>query len=262
MDFQNLANSFHAPACIVSVKRKPDSGFGEIRLAAGNKKYIEMIEMRFRSDEFYVSEDVGNQFIPNSVYDKYFPKNRIFEEVCFKAAVQKVPTHTYTHMDNVDIWFDIYCIPLDFEDGDICYWKDSKVRTFLNGMFYQRTFSEEEKSMISDTVFTKEDEVFSVKLFIPTYAEVYNQEEKNYRSKATEYAYFNGVKTFDKDENKRHSKGIYRFKEDGSLGYSGYDIYCDCWVLDESQSQITYVTGWGNLAKNYYGYKTCSCVKI
>ena len=77
--------------------------------------------MRFRSDEFYVSEDVGNQFIPNSVYDKYFPKNRIFEEVCFKAAVQKVPIHTYTHMDNVDIWFDIYCIPLDFEDGDICY---------------------------------------------------------------------------------------------------------------------------------------------
>ncbi len=121
MDFQNLANSFHAPACIVSVKRKPDSGFGEIRLAAGNKKYIEMIEMRFRSDEFYVSEDVGNQFIPNSVYYKYFPKNRIFEEVCFKAAVQKVPVHTYTHMDNVDIWFDIYCIPLDFEDGDICY---------------------------------------------------------------------------------------------------------------------------------------------
>ncbi|WP_295092077.1 bifunctional diguanylate cyclase/phosphodiesterase [Ruminococcus sp.] len=121
MDFQDLANSFHSPACIVSVERTSDTGFGEIRLAAGNKKYIEMIEIRFSSNEFYVSEDVGNQFIPNSLYDKYFPKNRIFEEVCYKAAVQKVPTHTYTHMDNVDIWFDIYCIPLDFEKSGVCY---------------------------------------------------------------------------------------------------------------------------------------------
>jgi diguanylate cyclase (GGDEF)-like protein len=121
MDIQKFADTFFSPTCIVSVQKTADHGYGDIRLAAGNEKYIEMIEMRLNDSEFYVSEDAGASFVPNSLYYKYFPKNRSFEDVCFRAAVQKKTIHTYGHMDNVDIWFDIYAIPLDYQKDDICY---------------------------------------------------------------------------------------------------------------------------------------------
>ncbi|SHM30295.1 sensor domain-containing phosphodiesterase [Ruminococcus flavefaciens] len=121
MDIQKFADTFFSPACIVSVQKKADGGYGDIRLAAGNKKYIEMIDMRINNKEFYVSEDAGDTFVPNSLYSKYFPKSRSFEDVCYKAAIQKIPVHTYGHVDNVDIWFDIYAVPLELEDEDVCY---------------------------------------------------------------------------------------------------------------------------------------------
>ena len=38
MDLQKLADSFHAPTCIISVEKKEDGGYGEIRLVAGNEE--------------------------------------------------------------------------------------------------------------------------------------------------------------------------------------------------------------------------------
>lgn len=121
MDIQKFADTFFSPTCIVAVQKTAECGYGDIRLAAGNKKYIEMIEMRLSSDEFYISADAGSSFVPDSLYNKYFPKNRSFEDVCYKAAVQKTPVHTYGHIDKGEIWFDIYAMPMDYENGDICY---------------------------------------------------------------------------------------------------------------------------------------------
>ncbi|MCR5015600.1 MAG: GGDEF domain-containing protein [Ruminococcus sp.] len=121
MDIQRFADNFFAPTCIVSVQRTADGGYGEIRIAAGNRKYIEMIEMRLRGEDYPVAEDAGFDFVPDSLYHKYFPKNRSFEEVCFRAAVKCTPVHTYAYLDHVDIWFDIYAVPLNYEDGDRSY---------------------------------------------------------------------------------------------------------------------------------------------
>ena len=121
MDLQKYADIFSPPTCIVSVQKRSDGGYGEIRIAAGNKSYVDMIEMRINSDSFNVSEDNGGKFVRDSLYYKYFPKNRSFEDVCFKAAIKKTPVHTYAHLDNVDIWFDIYAMPLECENGDIHY---------------------------------------------------------------------------------------------------------------------------------------------
>ena len=121
MDIQRFADTFFSPACIVSVTRTADGGYGDIRIAACNGKYIEMIEMRLKGEEFYVSPDAGSAFEPDSLYYRYFPKNRIFEDVCFRAAVEKTPVHTYSYIDSFDLWFDIYAIPVDYEDGDVCY---------------------------------------------------------------------------------------------------------------------------------------------
>ena len=141
MDFQSLVNSFHAPTCIISVQKTPDGGYGEIRLVAGNAKYLEPIEhpvfpyatdmsnMPDMPDLTKLPELTGipevfhttKKFVPNSLYERYLPKDIGFEDLCFRAAVGKVPIHTYVHLNNLDIWFDIFCLPIDYEDGDLCY---------------------------------------------------------------------------------------------------------------------------------------------
>lgn len=115
MDFQSVVDSLYAPTCIVSVRKK-DNGCGDFRIVAVNRKYRDFIEMRSLSES---APDAG--FVPGSLYTDYFPKNKSFEEVCFNAAVNKKEVHTYAHLNNIDVWFDIYGMPLDYEDGDICY---------------------------------------------------------------------------------------------------------------------------------------------
>ena len=110
MDFQRIVDSFYAPTCIVSVEPKPDSGYGAIRLVACNGKYADMIDMR-----------VDTGFVPGSPYTDYFPENRSFEDVCYRAAVQKKESHTYAHLEKAGIWFDIYAMPVDCEDGGLRY---------------------------------------------------------------------------------------------------------------------------------------------
>ena len=121
MDIQRFADTFFAPTCIISVHRKPNGSYGDIRIAAGNKKYIDIIESRPKQADNGLSSDEKHVFVPDMPYEYYFPKIRSFEDVCFRAAIQKTPVHTYAHIDEVDIWFDIYATPMDYENGDICY---------------------------------------------------------------------------------------------------------------------------------------------
>ena len=121
MDFQNVVNAFYSPTCVVSVKRLEDGGFGEIRLVTGNKKYVEMIEQRIKEEPERVHVEKGSSFVPGSLYTDYFPHNRSFEYICFRAAVEKAEMHTYAHLNTNDIWFDIYAIPLDHNDGNTFY---------------------------------------------------------------------------------------------------------------------------------------------
>ncbi len=126
MNFLNLANSFHAPTCIISVDRLPDDEYGAIRLVAGNKKYLEPIEHPVLPvlqnmpgiPEVFMQ---ANEFVPNSLYERYLPKDIGFEKICYRAAVKKIPIHTYVHMNDLDLWFDIFCMPIDYENGDTCY---------------------------------------------------------------------------------------------------------------------------------------------
>ena len=44
MDFQTIVDSVQTMACIVSVEKKPNNSYGEIRLVTGNEAYIASIE--------------------------------------------------------------------------------------------------------------------------------------------------------------------------------------------------------------------------
>ncbi|SDB16014.1 diguanylate cyclase (GGDEF) domain-containing protein [Ruminococcaceae bacterium FB2012] len=126
MNFQEIADSFDSPTCVISVEKTENGGYGVIRLVAGNAKYLEPIEHPVflpQTNMPGVPEifQSTNKFIPNSPYEKYLPKDLGFEDVCFRAAVKKLPVHTYVHLNDLDIWFDIFCLPIAYEDGNICY---------------------------------------------------------------------------------------------------------------------------------------------
>ena len=121
MDFQKLADSYQAMACVFSVQKTEDGGCGEIRVVAGNKKYIDIVEHPIYALGPGMKMHDLPKFVPGSLYQTYVPRNLEFEEICRRAAVQKEPLHTYLKQDGLDLWFHIFAIPLDCEEDDLCY---------------------------------------------------------------------------------------------------------------------------------------------
>ena len=121
MDFQQIVDAFSLPTCIVSVEKKGDGGYGEICFVALNDKYKDFIADRLKRDDTAIKRDDGQLFVSGTPYHEYFPRNKSFETVCYRAAVLKDEVHTYAHINNVDIWFDIYALPIEYSEGNIMY---------------------------------------------------------------------------------------------------------------------------------------------
>ena len=118
MDFQQFIDGVLPTACVVSVKKTSSGGYEDIRIAAGNKMFIEMAE----NPPFITDPDVRPaKFIPDSPYDRYLPKTANFEDLCYRSAVLKKSVSTYIHLNVCDLWFNMIFVPVDYEDGDICY---------------------------------------------------------------------------------------------------------------------------------------------
>jgi len=119
MNFQKLVDNFYAPTCVISVEKIPDGGYGEIRIVTGNQKYLEPFEHPVYSHNS--TPIAENKFVPNSLYEKYVPKDLGFEDICYRASVQKKPLHTYVHLSYINLWFDIFAMPVEYEEGNLCY---------------------------------------------------------------------------------------------------------------------------------------------
>lgn len=116
MDFQKFVDGFLPMTCVVSVEKLPDGKWGEIRLVAGNKAYVDSIENNPDAPKM-----LQNKFVPNSLYQEYIPKDTNFEYFCYASAVLKQPQHCYVHPDRYDFWFNLFSLPLDADDGNLCY---------------------------------------------------------------------------------------------------------------------------------------------
>lgn len=116
MDFQKFVDGFHPMTCVMSVENLGNGKWGKIRIVAGNKAYIDSIENM--SD---MPKAFSRKFIPNSEYQNYFPQDPNFEFFCYSSAVLKKPQHSYVHPDRFDFWFNLFSLPIDFEDGNLCY---------------------------------------------------------------------------------------------------------------------------------------------
>lgn len=124
MDFISFVNMIDIMTCIISVETKDDGSYGEIRIVTGNAPYIASIE---NADES-APQMLTNKFVPNSLYENYFPKDLNFEDFCYRCAVLKQPMHTYVHPDRYDFWFNLYMIPLG-NKGNLHYCTYSQTLT-------------------------------------------------------------------------------------------------------------------------------------
>lgn len=122
MDFKSFVDMIDVMTCILSVETKEDGSYGEIRIVNGNPSYIASIEVPNPE----LPQMITSKFIPNSLYQKYIPKDLNFEDFCYRCAVLKQPMHTYVHPERFDFWFNLYMIPLQ-SVGNIHYCTYSQI---------------------------------------------------------------------------------------------------------------------------------------
>lgn len=116
MNFQQFVNEFDAMTCIVSVEKRPEGGYGKIRIVTGNRAYVESIESPVPGTAL-----LRSRFVPNSEYTDYLTRDLNFEDSCYRSAVQKKCLHAYAHPDRIDAWFNMTFLPLAYEDKACCY---------------------------------------------------------------------------------------------------------------------------------------------
>ena len=116
MDFQKFVDGFHPMTCIISVENLGNGKWGKIRIVAGNKAYIDSIENMPDMPEAF-----SKKFVPNSEYQNYFPQDTNFELFLYNSAVLKKPLHSYVHPERFDFWFNLFAMPVDYEEGNLCY---------------------------------------------------------------------------------------------------------------------------------------------
>lgn len=97
MDFQAFVDSFSQAAVLLSVERKGEDNYGEIRFVVGNAPYKLMTP----------------NFVPNAIYSDIIPKEPNFEDFCYRCAVLKQHLHAYVETKSMNSWFDGTYIPLD-----------------------------------------------------------------------------------------------------------------------------------------------------
>lgn len=117
MDLQEYVDQFDSMTCIMSVEKFPDGSLGKIRIEVGNKAYVSTFE-RNNQDNLI---EMGNSFIPGQEYTYYLPRDLNFEHFIQNSAVNKKVMHAYIHPDRFDVWFNIFSIPLDFDDPNKCF---------------------------------------------------------------------------------------------------------------------------------------------
>ena len=115
MDFRKICDSIDKIACVVSVQ-KTNNGYGEIRIIDGNEKYLSSFKYTEPGNE-----KPSIDFIPNSLYTRYLPRNLHFENYCYRSAVKKELLHSYAYPENTKAWFHMLFIPMEYETEDLSY---------------------------------------------------------------------------------------------------------------------------------------------
>ena len=111
--------------CVLSVEKKPDGTCGTVRIVTGNQKYLDSLELA--GGDVDVGSEKHVEFVPDSEYTRYIPKDLNFEDICFRAAVLKQPLHNCVHMPRYPFDIMAYLMPLESSDDRMGYCTYSQV---------------------------------------------------------------------------------------------------------------------------------------
>lgn len=95
------------PCAVISVEKKPDGEYGEIRIVCANRGYKEIMG----ADRYY----------DNMPYQELVPKEIKFERFCYRAAVLGQRMRSYVETKALDTWTDFELIPMTSDRDDIGY---------------------------------------------------------------------------------------------------------------------------------------------
>ena len=109
MNFDGLLSQYKSKACILSVEKHPDGTYGNICVVVGNRAHSIDLESR------------NKPYVPGAPYDMSFPKNRNFEEQCYRCLHEGKSVHAYINMYVMGLWLNMFLIPLETDDEDVGY---------------------------------------------------------------------------------------------------------------------------------------------
>ena len=109
MDFNSLLSKYKAKACIVSIDFYEDETYGNIRILDGNKAHYDDMAA------------IGHPFVPNTPYEACFPKNRNFEDYCFRCTRSGRPQHAYVELYTMGLWLNMFLIPIESDKPNTGY---------------------------------------------------------------------------------------------------------------------------------------------
>lgn len=119
IDLKRFVDHFDPMTCILSVEKKPDGGYGTIRIVTGNDSYLDSLALAAGGLDLDSTEKT--EFIPNSEYTTYIPKDLNFEDVCYRSAVLKQPIHNCVRMNRYSFDMHVFLLPLGSDDESIAY---------------------------------------------------------------------------------------------------------------------------------------------
>lgn len=110
LDFHYFTEHINSMASVFSVEVFPDGTYGNIRLVTGNAIFFK------KSDDEHDKIGEGalykTEFSPDEPYENYMPKDKNFEEFCYRSAIHNETLHTYIHPERMPMWLHLTAIPL------------------------------------------------------------------------------------------------------------------------------------------------------
>ncbi|MBR5371412.1 MAG: sensor domain-containing diguanylate cyclase [Oscillospiraceae bacterium] len=119
LDYHFFSEHIKPMSSIVSVEVFPDGSYGNIRLVTANSTFIQMTEQTYADVGAAAMHNVA--FEPDQPYERYFPKDKNFEELCYRSAIKGETVHTYIHPDRMPVWLYLTAIPLVSDKPNVGY---------------------------------------------------------------------------------------------------------------------------------------------
>lgn len=119
MEFKQFSDLFLPMTCVISLEKDPDGSYGNIRIVTGNQPYINSTAA---FAEMGAADKGQVSFVPDSPYERYIPRDKNFEDYCYRCAVKGEILHSYICPENYNFWIHLTMIPLatDSEDKKYC----------------------------------------------------------------------------------------------------------------------------------------------